>query len=294
MAAQPGWADPIRLTLTFFDVPGSTSTGAAGINNAGQIVGSYNDSTGRRHGFLDTSGVFTTLDFPGSTFTAPTGINNLGQIVGFYSGGVFLYANGTFSNLPIAASDFPFPFNWPGQVAINDSGQIVGTTADDHGFLYANGQLTFLPILPTRLNIPGTAALSINNAGVIAGSFQLPDEGTESFIYQNGQFTFPGGGLSSAVYGINNAGDYVINYTGGCGGSFLRMGGTFLELPPGPYASCFFGFARGLNDADQIVGSYDFHGFLATPVPEPASVLLLASGLAGMGFVLRRKKIKQL
>lgn len=148
-SAQPGFADTLTLTITLFAVPGSTSTGATGINNAGQIVGSYTDTTGRTHGFLDTNGAFITLDFPGSTSTQPTGINNLGQIVGFYSGGAFLYANGTFSNLPIPASSFPRPYSGTGQIGINDSGQIVGTTADDRGFLYANGQLTYLPILPT-------------------------------------------------------------------------------------------------------------------------------------------------
>ena len=88
--AQPSLADPINFTVTLLDVPGSTSTTAIGISNAGQIVGDYTDSAGSTHGFLDINGTFTTLDFPGSTYTAATGINNLGQIVGFYSGGAFL------------------------------------------------------------------------------------------------------------------------------------------------------------------------------------------------------------
>ncbi len=71
-------------TYTVFDVPGATGTYANGINDSGQIVGSYVDVAGRFHGFLDSGGSFTTIDVPGSTKgTIAAGINNAGQIVGF-------------------------------------------------------------------------------------------------------------------------------------------------------------------------------------------------------------------
>jgi probable HAF family extracellular repeat protein len=58
---------------------------AEDINNAGQIVGSYDNVSGQ-HGFLYSSGVFTTLDDPLVTNgTEALGINDLGQIVGDYS-----------------------------------------------------------------------------------------------------------------------------------------------------------------------------------------------------------------
>jgi probable HAF family extracellular repeat protein len=98
-----GSTDPslgeLPYTFTSINVPGSTSTNAFGINNTGQIVGAYTDSTGT-HGFLDTNGVFTTLPF------VPTGINNVGQIVGLSSNGVILDTNGTITN--IALPDFRF------------------------------------------------------------------------------------------------------------------------------------------------------------------------------------------
>ena len=62
-------------------------TNALGINDRGQIVGDYCDSSGNNcHGFLDTNGHFTTIEDPnappGSTF--PDLINNVGQIFGTY------------------------------------------------------------------------------------------------------------------------------------------------------------------------------------------------------------------
>lgn len=70
---------------------------ATGINNAGQIVGTYFSHelgpNGFEVGFLYSNGVLTTINVPGSSLppdstqasTAANGINNLGQIVGGYS-----------------------------------------------------------------------------------------------------------------------------------------------------------------------------------------------------------------
>ena len=56
---------------------------AFGINDAGQIVGPFIDSTGV-HGFLDTGGSFTQIDVPGAISTQAFGINDAGQIVGVF------------------------------------------------------------------------------------------------------------------------------------------------------------------------------------------------------------------
>jgi hypothetical protein len=70
-----------RGRLTRFDVPGSLATGALGINNAGQVTGSFDDAAGRHHGFVLRRGRFTTIDAPGRTVTDAWGINDRGQIV---------------------------------------------------------------------------------------------------------------------------------------------------------------------------------------------------------------------
>jgi len=73
-------------TFTTIDVPGATFTVADGINDAGQIVGSYNIA-GSDHGYLRAAnGSLITIDVPpGNNGTGALGINNAGQIVGLYS-----------------------------------------------------------------------------------------------------------------------------------------------------------------------------------------------------------------
>jgi hypothetical protein len=69
-------------------VPGSDSTDAAGINDTGEITGSY-QTGGAAYGFLSIGGVFTYFDVPGADDTVPGEINDAGQVVGSYDlGGV--------------------------------------------------------------------------------------------------------------------------------------------------------------------------------------------------------------
>lgn len=76
------YTDGLFATITF---PGAARTTATGINDSGEIVGSFIDSQGAAHGFVDINGVFTVLDFPGAVDTQLTGVNNLGEIVGTYT-----------------------------------------------------------------------------------------------------------------------------------------------------------------------------------------------------------------
>ena len=64
---------------------GTNGTGAHGINNLGQIVGTYQNATGK-HGFLESGGTYITLDDPYATLgtTNASDINDAGQIVGSF------------------------------------------------------------------------------------------------------------------------------------------------------------------------------------------------------------------
>src|ERR1039457_3486770 len=85
-ACGPGQAQ--TYSYSTFDPPGSTFTVVNGMNNAGQIVGSYRDSTGATHKSLRSAAsatyppIVVPRSQPGTTTT--DSINNLGQIVGNY------------------------------------------------------------------------------------------------------------------------------------------------------------------------------------------------------------------
>src|SRR5262249_18353941 len=86
IGVSAGGSAATMYTFTTIDVPGAILvTGASGIDDAGQIVGFFNDAK-RIHGFLKDGATFTTIDVPGAMFaTVASGINDAGQIVGSFS-----------------------------------------------------------------------------------------------------------------------------------------------------------------------------------------------------------------
>src|SRR5438874_773189 len=114
-------------TYTKIDYPGATATYPAGIKQAQEIVGSYQDSFGN-HGFLSQDGFFTSLGYPGATISAASGINDSGQIVGYanpdgssFVGFIYDIKERTFTAISYPGAIDTFP------VAINNSGTVVGT-----------------------------------------------------------------------------------------------------------------------------------------------------------------------
>ena len=108
---------------TSFQVPGSTSTIALGLNNSGAIVGGFT-SNGIQSGFLYSGGNFQTIACPNASFTIAQGINDNGVIVGWCdpagSNQGFIYQNGTYTYL-----------SYPGAartvlIGVNNLGDVVG------------------------------------------------------------------------------------------------------------------------------------------------------------------------
>ena len=84
LATSFGFVDEGGTIITL-DPFSSTFTQALGVNDLGEIVGSYTDSAGVQHGYIDNGGVFTSFDPPDSASTTINGLNNKGDIVGFYT-----------------------------------------------------------------------------------------------------------------------------------------------------------------------------------------------------------------
>lgn len=293
-AVRSAWADSFLLsdgTFTTFNVPGAlpNTTIAEGINNSGEIVGWFEDSAGE-HGFLYANGVFTTINVPGSTGTQALGINNAGQIVGPFStssSGVqpqsFLYSNGAFTTV-----------NGPPSAAngINSAGQIVGSMGigiNEQPFVYSNGHIT--PITLPFNNVLFSEGHGINNSGQIVGVYFANASG---FLDSNGVFSSVNvpGAAGTYAYGINNSGEIV-----GFFADIIAISPTSSEEILQGYSDTNGVFttidvpaavetiANGINGNGEIVGN-----FVYTATPEPTSLVLSASGLTVLGFLIRRRR----
>jgi probable HAF family extracellular repeat protein len=275
VSTSPTTFDPTTFlysngTYSTLSYPGGNGTFGFGINNSGQIVGQYGDASGNLNAFVYTSANnYATINPPQSApanpyFAEGNTINNKGQVLisalnasGDYDN--FLYSNGQYTLLT-AISSLGNPVFANG---INDAGTIVGYANDSnqvsHGFILKNGQVTSLndPNAGTTTNFEGVAGTQlndINNNGAISGFYVDANGNTNGFVYQNGVFTT-----------VDDP---------------LGTNGTYI---------C------GINDLGQVVGfyvdsSFNFQAFVATPIPEPSCLSLLAvAATAAAGWRLRKR-----
>ncbi len=197
-------------SVTTYDPPGSQGgAGGIGINNSGQISGSYGDNT-RNYGFLLSGGTYTTINPPGSTQAGGNKVNNLGQVVGGYTaGGVdhgYMWDAGVYTTYDVPGSTFT------GTYGINDSGQIVGFTRNpnERGFLLSGGTYN-------TFTVPGslrTRASAINNSAQIVGLYAVNPNRIFGFLRTGDSYVtldVPNSTQTEAI-DINNAGQIVGTY----------------------------------------------------------------------------------
>jgi len=148
------------LSYTSIDFPGSgvMSTSVYGINDEGDVSGTYYD--GSLHGFIRTSnGVYTSINL--GPHTVVSGINNNGQVFGSTDINQFIRnSDGNYITFSVAGIE-----DYGG---INDSGVVTASAGpgESHGYIrLPNGAITIFD----APGFEGTYAYGINNLGDVVG-----------------------------------------------------------------------------------------------------------------------------
>ena len=294
--ALPLAASATPYSFTTIDLPGAVDTKISGINNAGTAVGWTDNGGCCGIGFIrSANGSVETVVIPGSVNISEVyGINQHGEISGSYYDGAKLWGY-TRSGVVVTKIDPGAPndiYAW----ALNDSGQVVGSYSlnggvTTHGFVKtASGYATL------DLGSDGTTEVrGIDASGRVVGNFLDAGlwHGFELLGATLRQIDVPSLGFSFAN-GTNNLGDVVGWWQDASsdGTAYIEHLGVIssFNVPGSVYT-----IANGINDLGVIVGEWGdaqsvIHGFIATPVPEPASGWTLASGLALLALGRARRR----
>jgi probable HAF family extracellular repeat protein len=283
---------PSNIDITFATNPYSyttisdplgTSTSIGGINDEGQVVGSYD---GGAYGFIYSDGTYTTISDPTGAGTQANAINDNDEIIGGYQTGNivangefhgFLYSDGTYATMNDPSAPAVGQFTTATEtlpVAINNNGEVVGfytlTNGASVDFLYSDGTYTTIsdPLAVGPIFNPEFASyIGINDQNQIVGIYDA-STGIEGFLYSNGTYTTisdPLGG-ETIPQGINDSGEIFGRYVTSANAveSFLYSDGTYTTIsdPLGIHT-----IVTGLNDEGQLVGYYEgsnsqYNGFI--------------------------------
>ena len=303
------------ITTNGITVPGFFGSGSAGDPNTGFILTLPGKAftppfqaifPGLAPPFIAAQTQMTAVNGNGTTFTGYTYPTNNGTAVdfqfGFYEkGGVFHMVNNPETppcGMPNGCDPKVITENQ--LIGVNNADLAVGfyndRHGDSHGYTYdiASGKFSKDINFPSSaiITVTSTVTAAINNSDEIAGFFTDSSNVIHAFIDDNGTFTSvdPTGSTETELLGLNDKGiaDGFAMINGFQHGIlFNSLTDTFTILdPPGSTATTL----NGLNDAGEVVGFFvdakgNTDGTLGTPVPEPATWVMILAGFAGLGFL---------
>jgi uncharacterized membrane protein len=223
----------------------------SGINNSGEVVGSYSSGALGQKGFIWRDGkIQRTISFPGASSTVAAGINDYGVVVGHYSTGLssphqhsFVWTRGVFHTF-----DFPRMPNCSGggwfemvyAYAVNGRGSILGTSGLICGLrgmnaLYEMGRFT-------KLDTRNTVFMGLNSDNQVVG----------------------------ATYGGGSRGNFFephANLTTWRNGIVTNLNPSDLPPPYSRFLESAAIYGAGVDSNGQIVGWYNQNKQTGSKVP---------------------------
>lgn len=289
---------------------------ASHLNDSGTIVGTvYSGVSSSAFAYAAGALLPLPLPLPLSRDSEAGGINNAGTIVGGATLPVdgiccgyraFTYGGGVLTDLGVTDGGFQSV-----GAAINDAGHVAGTAVLEPGgggperpFFYSSGVMQDLGTFGGQYG----HGWSINNHDQVVGEIGAPYlDGNTVSLYPRHAFLYGGGIVTdlgavlyegdSSAHDINDKGD-VVGWTDTALGrqAFLYAAGSMVLLDTllDPVLGWTVQEANSINELGQIAGTACKSGLcyavrldLATAVPEPAPVLLLAAGLLALVVTAR-------
>jgi hypothetical protein len=264
--------------ITTFDYPGTgNATLPQKINERGDVVGEFVDSSGVTRGFVRVrNGSFSDpIVDPNDTagFTEGRGITNSRTVVGDYAA-----SDGTIHSFLLSGSTFT-EYDVPGAVqtnllGINEPGGLTGAFDPDgsgvfQGFIDRRGTITSFSV-PDALS---TFAYEINNSKQLTVGYFIDASEVLHGYYRdaNGALHFPidpSGSVGTVLFGVNNKNLVVGRYADSSG---VTHG--LLFIPPDSFFTfdfpgSTFTSLNGISSQGNICGRYVdasgiAHGFIA-------------------------------
>jgi len=282
-----------------FDMPGAANTYVLGMNDRGDVVGSFiMPGSNVAHGFSRVGGIYRFESIQGATEGVVADIDNAGRIVGncpetiCIAGGYVRSPTGDVQLLPRPDSDAWEPMSVNEQLQITGGIRILGVSS---GFVWTGTNWTLL-------NFPGaygTTVRDINASGTSVGDYATTTGGAAiwgGFIHDVSGFTdlrYPGA-TETRTWDINDSGEVVgVAVSSVATTGYVRHANGSYETLSVPGAS--YVLPEDINNRGQIAGYFwdgvASRGFIATPivsVPEPQTYLLMVFGIFALTLLRRR------